>query len=59
LPDTPKFTQIGIFGLKKYHLATLVRGEFGFVDKIATYLTKDNGTLAACAKTLARIRNIG
>jgi hypothetical protein len=24
LPDLPKFTQIGIFGLKLYHLATLI-----------------------------------
>jgi hypothetical protein len=24
LQDSPKFTQIGIFGFKKYHLATLI-----------------------------------
>jgi hypothetical protein len=28
LQDPPKFTQIGIFGLKMYHLATLVRDDF-------------------------------
>jgi hypothetical protein len=27
LPDLPKFTQIWIFGLKTYHLASLVGGE--------------------------------
>jgi hypothetical protein len=28
LQDPPKFTQIGIFGLKIYHLATLLRSQF-------------------------------
>jgi hypothetical protein len=31
LEYTPKFTQSGIFGLKKYHLATLSR----YIDKKA------------------------
>jgi hypothetical protein len=31
LQDPPKFTQIGIFGLKMHHLATLVLRHLNFV----------------------------
>jgi hypothetical protein len=34
LQDPPKFTQIGIFGLKKYHLATLRSAPFFGVGPI-------------------------
>jgi hypothetical protein len=32
LQDTPKFTQIGIFGLKIYHLATLLEVPLWFSE---------------------------
>jgi hypothetical protein len=43
LQDPPKFTQIGIFGLKIYHLATLILVCRRIPQKLALYQAYWNG----------------
>jgi hypothetical protein len=51
LQDIPKFTQIGIFGLQMYHLATL-RVSLFLIDKeicLSSRVTRLDVFLAGCA----------
>jgi hypothetical protein len=37
LQDAPTFIQLGLFGLKIYHLATLLlKGDFSFLSKLVS-----------------------